>query len=119
MRCCDNCQALRSTTDASANVISAQTRFDAAYKAIMQLAMAARHAKGYRTLTGKPSHHQTAIQGLVHSIDLKNDPVWTIDPHGQQRHLNDYAGAMVPEILNTDHKQTPFVSCHTIVTKII
>jgi hypothetical protein len=89
--------AQRNINDASANVISAETRFDAAYKAIMQLAMAALHANGYRTLTSKPGHHQTAIQGLMHSIGLKNDPVWSIDSLGQQRHLNDYAGALVSE----------------------
>jgi len=56
--------AQRNIQDAQLTALSAENRFDAAYKAIMQLAMAALHANGYRTLTSKPGHHQTAIQTL-------------------------------------------------------
>lgn len=37
--------------------VSNETRFDAAYKAIMQLANLALHANGYRTRTSVPGHH--------------------------------------------------------------
>jgi hypothetical protein len=56
--------AQRNIQDAQLTALSAENRFDAAYKAILQLAMAALHANGYRTLTSKPGHHQTAIQTL-------------------------------------------------------
>ncbi|MFN3618471.1 MAG: hypothetical protein ACK4K3_12260 [Aquabacterium sp.] len=54
--------AQRNIQDAQLAALSAENRFDAAYKAIMQLSMAALHAHGFRTLTSKPGHHQTAIQ---------------------------------------------------------
>ena len=56
--------AERNILDAQLDGLSAENRFDAAYKAIMQLAMLALYVKGYRTLTSKPGHHQTAIQTL-------------------------------------------------------
>ena len=46
--------AKRNIEDAHVQTISAENRFDAAYKAIMQLANAALQANGYRTLTSKP-----------------------------------------------------------------
>ena len=44
--------------------MSADNRFDAAYKSIMQCAMLGLWANGYRTSTSQPGHHQTAIQSL-------------------------------------------------------
>ena len=46
--------AERNLTDARATNISVENRFDAAYKTIMQCAMAALWAKGYRTSTSEP-----------------------------------------------------------------
>lgn len=57
--------AARDILDARLDGPSAENRFDAAYKAIMQLAMLALCAKGYRTLTSKPGRHQTARQLLT------------------------------------------------------
>lgn len=62
--------AERNMTDARLPALSAENRFDAAYKAIMQMALLALHAQGYRTLTSKPGHHQTAIQSLAHTVRL-------------------------------------------------
>lgn len=56
--------AARNIADAKVTSISGENRFDAAYKAIMQCAMAALWANGYRTSTSQPGHHQTAIQAL-------------------------------------------------------
>ena len=53
--------AARNIADAKLQGLSTENRFDAAYKAIMQLAIAALNANGYRTMTSKPGHHQTAI----------------------------------------------------------
>jgi hypothetical protein len=52
----------RNIKDAQVAAVSAETRFDAAYKAIMQLGIVALHAHGYRPLTSRPGHHQTAIR---------------------------------------------------------
>ena len=56
--------AQRNLADAQVELVSAETRFDAAYKAIMQLSNAALQANGFRTLTSKPGHHMTMIQLL-------------------------------------------------------
>ncbi|MGB5707921.1 MAG: hypothetical protein WBM41_13960 [Arenicellales bacterium] len=62
--------AERNLADSHVGEISSETRFDAAYKAIMQLANAALQANGYRTLSSKPGHHTTMIQTLNQTIGL-------------------------------------------------
>ena len=57
--------AERNLADAHLAGLSAENKFDAAYKAAMQLAVIALHANGYRTLTSALGHHQTAIQTLT------------------------------------------------------
>ena len=52
--------AARNLLDAKVTAISDENRFDAAYKAIMQCAMAGLWANGYRTATSQLGHHQTA-----------------------------------------------------------
>lgn len=84
--------AARNLTDAKVEQISGENRFDAAYKAIMQCAMAALWANGYRTSTSQPGHHQTAIQSLPKTIGLDQDTVIVLDALRKQRHLSDYAG---------------------------
>ena len=54
--------AARHIADAKVKAVSAETRFSSAYTAIRMLADVGLHAHGYRTLTSKPRHHQTAIQ---------------------------------------------------------
>ena len=62
--------AERNIADAQLAGLSTENRFDAAYKTIMQLSMVALNANGYRTLTSKPGHHQTAIQTLPLTVRL-------------------------------------------------
>jgi hypothetical protein len=88
--------AQRNIQDAQLTALSAENRFDAAYKAIMQLAMAALHANGYRTLTSKPGHHQTAIQTLPLTVGLPQAQVIVLDALRKQRNLADYSGDLVP-----------------------
>lgn len=52
--------ARRNLADARVTEISADNRFDAAYKCLMQCAMLGLWANGYRTSTSKPGHHQWA-----------------------------------------------------------
>lgn len=89
--------AQRNIADAQLTGLSAENRFDAAYKAIMQLAMAALHANGFRTLTSKPGHHQTAIQTLTLTVALPQKSVIVLDALRKQRHLADYSGDLVPD----------------------
>ncbi|HSI56006.1 MAG TPA: DNA-binding protein [Ideonella sp.] len=89
--------AQRNIADAQLAGLSAENRFDAAYKAIMQLAMLALYANGYRTLTSKPGHHQTAIQTLTLTVALAPPQVRLLDALRKQRNLSDYSGDLVPE----------------------
>lgn len=84
--------AERNLADAQLAALSAENRFDAAYKAVMQCAMAALRANGYRTLTSQPGHHQTALQTLPLTIGLAKDRMVVLDALRKQRNLADYEG---------------------------
>ncbi|MFC7418308.1 DNA-binding protein [Iodobacter arcticus] len=84
--------AKRNLADARVTAISDENRFDAAYKAIMQCAMASLWANGYRTATSQPGHHQTAIQVLPKTIGLDMATVIVLDALRKQRNLSDYEG---------------------------
>jgi hypothetical protein len=56
--------AERNLTDAKLLALSHDNRFDAAYKTIMQCALVALWANGYRTSTSQPGHHQVELQYL-------------------------------------------------------
>lgn len=88
--------ANRNLQDAKVDTISDENRFDAAYKAIMQLANAALQANGYRTLTSKPGHHMTMLQSLVQSVSLDKQSVILLDALRKQRNVADYSGDLVP-----------------------
>ena len=89
--------ARRNIADAQLTALSAENRFDAAYKAIMQLAMVALNANGYRTLTSKPGHHQTAIQTLSLTVGLQQTKLILLDALRKQRNLSDYSGDLIPD----------------------
>lgn len=88
--------AERNIADAHVLEISAENRFDVAYKAIMQLANAALQANGYRTLTNKPGHHMTMIQTLNQTADIDKLTVITLDALRKQRNVSDYSGDVIP-----------------------
>jgi hypothetical protein len=94
--------AERNLADSQVTTISAENRFDAAYKAILQCAMAALWAKGFRTSTSEPGHHQTAIQALPLTLALDNATVIVFDALRKQRNLNDYTGDGVSDALLTE-----------------
>ena len=87
--------AQRNIQDAQIAVISNENRFDAAYKAIMQMANAALQATGYRTMTSKPGHHQTMIQTLQKTVGLDTDTLIVLDTLRKQRNVADYSGDLV------------------------
>ena len=89
--------ALRNIADAQLQGLSAENRFDAAYKAIMQASMVAMNANGYRTLTSKPGHHQTTIQTLPLSVGLPQAKVIVLDALRKQRNLSDYSGDLISD----------------------
>lgn len=84
--------AERNLADAGIEAVSSENRFDAAYKAIIQLANLALQANGYRTLTSRPGHHMTMIQSLTRSIGLDRERMISLDTLRKQRNVSDYAG---------------------------
>jgi hypothetical protein len=94
--------ASRNIEDARVGVVSGETRFDAAYKCIMQCAMVALWANGYRTSTSQPGHHQTAIQTLPHTIGLDQSTVIVLDALRKQRNVNDYEGDPIGDQVVTE-----------------
>lgn len=84
--------AERNLNDAKLTALSADNRFDAAYKTIMQCAMLGLWANGYRTSTNQPGHHLTAIQSLPLTMQVDKETVIVLDALRKQRNLNDYEG---------------------------
>jgi hypothetical protein len=84
--------AKRNLKDASIEELSGETRFDAAYKTIMQCAMLGLWANGYRTSTNQPGHHQVAIQSLPKTLGADQKIVILLDALRRQRNLADYEG---------------------------
>lgn len=91
--------ARASLQDAKLNSLSNESRFDLAYKAIMQLANAALQAKGYRVLTSKPGHHQLMLQALPLTIGLDQSSLIMLDQLRKQRNAIDYSGDLVSDAL--------------------
>src|SRR6266508_2597960 len=89
--------AARHIADAKVKAVSAETRFSSAYTAIRMLADVGLNAHGYRTLTSKPGHHQTAIQTLQLTFGLESRLIIRLDALRKQRHLTEYTGETIPE----------------------
>jgi len=87
--------AERNLADAAVTEISDETRFDAAYKAVMQCALAAMMASGYRPSTSEPGHHVTLIQSLPLTLGLAGDAWVVLDALRRKRNSNDYTGDVV------------------------
>ena len=87
----------RNLVDARQENISRENRLDIAYRAIMQLAMVALWANGYRLATNRPGHHQTMIQSLVHSTGLDNDSMLVLNSFRGRRNAINYTGEGVDE----------------------
>lgn len=82
----------RNLADANVAQISDASRFDIAYKAVMQCALVAMMAAGYRPATSEPGHHQTLIQSLPLTLGVPSE-VWVVlDALRRQRNANDYTG---------------------------
>src|SRR5438477_10125835 len=65
--------------DAKRKANHPNSRLDLGYKAIMQSALAALMANGYRPATSKPGHQQTTIQTLPKTIGLSAEKILLLD----------------------------------------
>lgn len=84
--------AQRNLRDAHVEQISPETRFDAAYKAIMQSALAALMMHGYRPDTNRPGHHMTVLQSTPLTIGLEQKRMVVLDALRRKRNVADYTG---------------------------
>lgn len=83
--------------DASQVAVSAQSRFDMAYRAIMQCAMVALWANGFRPSKSTPGHHAVMIQTLSKSIGLRPEQVKVLDAFRNKRNAADYQGKEIDD----------------------
>ena len=87
----------RNLKDAHHGDISPESRFDIAYKAVMQCALVAMMANGYRPSTNEPGHHATVVQSLPMTVGLTNERMIVLDQLRKKRNLSDYTGAGITE----------------------
>ena len=87
--------AERNLRDAGVQVVSDETRFDDAYKAVMQSALVGMMLAGYRPSTSEPGHHQTLIQTLGETLQVPPDTWVLLDALRRRRNANDYTGDIV------------------------
>jgi hypothetical protein len=97
--------AAGSLADAKRKDLQSISRFDLAYKSVMQSALAALIANGYRPSTSEPGHQQTTIQTLPKTIGVQPERVRLLDGFRRARNLSDYEGnppedRLVEECLN-------------------
>ena len=89
--------ARRNLADAHVKAVSPETRFDAAYKAIMQTALVALMANGFRPDTNRPGHHMTVLQSLPTTVGLSGEHMAVLDALRRKRNSSDYTGADVDD----------------------
>jgi|SRR5690606_9405435 len=89
--------ARRALKDARTVGLEAESRFDIAYRAVLQVANLALQANGFRTPTSRPGHHQTMIQTLSLTLGLNHVLVVELDALRKQRNAIDYSGDLVSD----------------------
>jgi len=89
--------AERALADATVENLSSDSRLDLAYRAIMQAALAAMLANGYRPATSEPGHHQLLIQALPKTAGIAAERVRVLDAYRAARNLADYRGVPVSD----------------------
>lgn len=89
--------AQRGISDARVEAISPETRFDAAYRSIIQTGLAALMTRGYRPDSNRPGHHATIIQTLTLTLGIDARRVAVLDTLRRKRNLADYTGEDIDE----------------------
>jgi hypothetical protein len=89
--------AARGLADAGVAGLSSDSRLDLAYRAIMQAALIAMLANGYRPATNEAGHHQVLIQALPKTAGIPAERVAVLDAFRAARNRTDYRGVPVSE----------------------
>jgi hypothetical protein len=106
--------ASRNLVDAGAKGISDETRFDCAYKTIMQCALIGLLANGYRPATSTPGHHQAMIQTLPLTLGVERSIWIVLDALCKKRNINDYSGDLLePEAVLECIERAKALLAHT------
>jgi hypothetical protein len=87
----------RALKDASVAALSTDSRLELAYRALMQAALAAMLANGYRPATSEPGHHQVVIQALPKTIGMAPERVQVLEAYRKARNQSDYRGVPVSD----------------------
>lgn len=87
----------RALRDAAHEDLSTDTRFTLAYGALLQVALAALRAKGYRPATSEPGHHQLVIQSLTLTLGLPAERVRVLEAYRKARNQGQYHGVPVSD----------------------
>ena len=87
----------RALKDASVAALSTDSRLELAYRALMQAALAAMLASGYRPATSEPGHHQVVIHALPKTIGMAAERVQVLDAYRKARNQSDYRGISVSD----------------------
>ena len=95
--------AERALTDAVVENLSSDSRIDLAYRAIMQAALAAMLANGYRPTTSEPGHHQLLIQALPKTAGISAKRIRVLDGYRAARNLADYRGVPVSDAVAQEY----------------
>ena len=85
----------RKLADSRQANISLDSRFDVAFEALLQTALAALRARGYRTTSGA-GHQQLAIQALPKTIGIPAGEVRTLDEFRKRRSAGLYLAEFEP-----------------------
>lgn len=89
--------AERNLVDARHAGNSTETRFDCAYRTILQSALVALHANGYRPDNKRPGHHAITIQSLTLTLGIEGSRIAVLDKLREKRNLADYTGALLDD----------------------
>jgi hypothetical protein len=104
----------RALADAGIERLSSDARLDLAYRAIMQAALAAMLAEGYRPATSEPGHHQLIIQALPKTAGIVAERIRVLDGYRAARNQSDYRGVPVSDAV----AQECLAEAHAIVKDI-
>ena len=85
----------RKVEDSRNKTIHLDNRFDIAFEALLQIALAALRANGYRT-TSAAGHQQLAIQLLPKSIGIASAEIRTLDEYRKKRSIGLYEADFDP-----------------------
>ena len=89
--------AERALKDAENATLSGDSRLDIAYRAIVQVALAAMLANNFRPSTGEPGHHQVLIQALPKTMGLRPERLPVLEAYRAARNQSDYRGLPVSD----------------------